>query len=84
MEIQSPTITHSSITFNLLLLRTKKKRNYNLLVDQSFTSTYSRTELQEANSFLKTDNKSDLVEISPTYMEPKVLLLHTKNVGTGS
>jgi len=84
MEIQSPTITHCSITFNLLLLRTKKKRNYNLLVDQSFTSTYSRTELQEANSFLKTDNKSDLVEISPTYMEPKVLLLHTKNVGTGS
>jgi hypothetical protein len=82
MEIQSPTITHWSITFNLLLH--KKKRNYNLLVDQSFTSIHSRTELREANSFLKTDNQSDLVEISPTYMEPKLLLLHTKNAGTGS
>jgi hypothetical protein len=59
-------------------------RNYNILVDQNFTSIPSITKLQEANSFFKTDNQSEQSENSPTYIEPKVLLLHTKNAGTGS
>jgi hypothetical protein len=78
-------ITHWSITFNLLLHTKKEGRgNYNLLVEQNFTSIPSRTELREANSFFKTDNQPDLLENSPTYIEPKLLLLHTRKAGTGS